>query len=330
MSETDQDALRRLVSDGRLRAVELALPGSAGAPFPGLAELRRRYAGGGDAPAVLLLGDSVSVRVAHGDSDPRPLHRMVADMLPVSSAAIVSSAFQGEIFRDLMCALAVLPRRPTLVVMPINLRAFSPQWHSNPLWEMRQEREIIRRFVDDPAIAIDPVETVVAGPGFFDRYDATPARSVLSDLQSNGEFRALSLAQPSDERDAALRYRELFAWHYGFRLVREHPKLRALAEAVATAADLCGRVMTYITPINMEMGAHLLGNRFRGQMAETVDTARAGLASAGPGGTLDFCSYLGKQYFFHTNLATEHLRDTGRSKLARAIVAGIERQLEKP
>lgn len=332
MPETDdRGRLHRLIADGRARPAEPSLPGSDGAPFPALDQLLRRYGPGGDAPAVLILGDSVSVRISHDDRDRRPLHRMIADMLAVPSLAIAGSAFQGVLFRDLMRALSVLPRRPSLVVIPVNLRSCSAQWHSNPLWEMRQEREIIARFVEDPRTPIPPVETVTAGPGFFERYDASAARSTLSELSSNGEFRALSLARPSDERDAAIRYRELFAWHYGFDLSEDHAKLSALAETIATAAAFGSRVVAYLTPINAELGTELLGGRFAERLDRTAEVVRTRLSTAMADSRrhalLDLRDYLGSRFFFHKNLATEHLAETGRGKLARAVAAEATRLL---
>lgn len=321
-SESDQEALQRLVVDGASSTIELSLPGSGGEPFPALATLCRHYGRLGAAPAVLVLGDSVSIRVAREDEDTRPLHRMIADSLPAASTAIVSSAYQGEIYRDLIRSLAVLPQKPSLIVIAVNLRSFSPQWHSNPLWELRQERDILNRFIDDPEMEIPPLEAVISEPGFFDRHDATPAESTFSNFKFNRDFRALSLARPTDERDAALRYRELFAWHYGYRFSETHPKLAALAEANAIATRVCGRVVNYLTPINLELGVKLLGPRFATHLAETAAAAIAGLSSevkAGASQTLDLSSYLGSRYFFHGNLATEHLRETGRSKLARAV-----------
>uniref|UniRef100_Q07IR4 SGNH/GDSL hydrolase family protein n=1 Tax=Rhodopseudomonas palustris (strain BisA53) TaxID=316055 RepID=Q07IR4_RHOP5 len=298
-------------------------PGSAGQPFPALTTLIEHYGSGGAAPDLLLLGDSVSERIANEDADRRTLHQMMIDRVTSarSCLAISHTAYQPAIYRDLMEALARLPRSPHVVMLPINPRAFSPQWHGSPLWALDQERAAIRAHLADPDQPIAPIADVEAGDGFFDQFDQTRVRLQLSSLTRNGDLRAISLVPTDNPAEQKVRYRELFAWHYAYAFDESHPKLLALRDAITLIGKMNATAVCYLTPINVEAGLDVHGRRFQdvaAALAERIARALAPALDAGGHRFADLSAALGREFFFKNNLATEHLNARGRDKLAAA------------
>jgi hypothetical protein len=314
---------RRLIAAGKAKRVRQVFPGSAGEPFPALSTLIGHYGNAGAAPELLLLGDSVSERVANEDTDRRTLHQMMIGRVPPTRTclAISHTAYQPAIYRDLMEALARLPRSPRVVMLPINLRAFSPQWHGSPLWALSQEHAAIRAYLADPDRPIAAIADVEAGDGFFDQFDRTRVRLQLSSLTRNGDLRAISLVPTDNAAEQKVRYRELFAWHYAYAFDESHPKLVALREAIALIGKMNATAICYLTPINVEAGLDLHGRRFRevvAALAERIAGSLAPTLDAGGHRFADFSATLGREFFFKNNLATEHLNARGRDKLAAA------------
>lgn len=317
---------RRLIAAGKAKKLRQIFPGSAGQPFPALATLIAQYGSGGAAPELLLLGDSVSERIANEDTDRRTLHQMMIDRVgsAQSCLAISHTAYQPAIYRDLMEVLARLPASPRVVMLPINPRAFSPQWHGSPLWALEQEHAAIRAWLADPGRPIPAIADVEAGEGLFDQFDRTRVRLQLSSLTRNGDLRAISLMPTDNPAEQKVRYRELFAWHYAYTFDQSHPKLLALRDAITLIGRMNATALCYLTPINVEAGRDVHGPRFPDVAAALADQIARALAPAlGTGGHrfADFSAALGREFFFKNNLATEHLNARGRDKLAAAATA---------
>ena len=125
------------------------------------------------------------------------------------------------------------------------------------------------------------------------------------------EFRALASETPSSERN-----RELFVFHYGHQLNAAHPKLSALRDAVALAKSIAERVLLYVTPVNVDAAARYAGQALSEIMRLNIDVLRSNV----PLSIIDWHDALPDTAFFHGDIATEHLNETGRANLARRIV----------
>src|SRR5688500_14215929 len=90
-----------------------------------------------EAPEILIFGDSVMERVADDDVDRRPLHQMIKDsLLPRYHCISISySAYNPKIYYYFVKSLEKLKKYPKIIVLPINIRAFSPQWDLRPHWQ---------------------------------------------------------------------------------------------------------------------------------------------------------------------------------------------------
>ena len=210
------------------------------------------------------------------------------------------------------------------VVVPVNLRCFSPQWDLHPAWQFEQELEIIDAFVrhGQPIAAINDV---VEEPGFFRDYDASAVTCPLSRFSTAGDFRRLVHSVPDSAEQRHERAREIFNFHYACPVSKDHRKLRDLVRCVQILARLQCRTLVYLTPINVDGGTGLAGAEWRSALGANASTVLAALGEAA-GPQLKVCDWseaLAAEYFFHEDLATEHLNQRGRAALAKRIAAQL-------
>jgi hypothetical protein len=317
-----KNALALPVVPDRVSRYPVVYPGSAGKPFPLLADLIEAFSRESP-PDVLFFGDSVLERISNFDDDKRTL----VDMLRSSVARDVyfanRPAFNPTLGVALMGVIGRL-RRPTLLVVEINIRCFSPQWDQNPSWAFQQELAAIDAWLDDPAQPLRVIEDVRASAGFFEAFDRTPVNFELSKLAAAGQFRALAADRSHDLATNRDRARELFIFHYTHRLVRSHRKLVDLVSIAERATQLGIDLLLYLTPINSLAGEEYVGGEFRDIHNHNIRVLREAL---GPNGkaVLDLSTAFPRSAFFHPDLPTEHLNQAGRSLLVSALSPLIER-----
>lgn len=295
-------------------------PGSEGRPFPLLSDLVVAYGRGQLGPAMLYLGDSSVLRVAHQDQDQRPLGQMVQDALggPDQLLWSAGSAHQPELWQEaLRLFKGRLAHRPDTLLLPINPRIFSSQWSGNPLWALSAEREILAGW--QPSRMVPPVPAVTGSPQLFAFYDRRSAG--LRELGRLGDLRRLAALGPSQDPKARDdRLRRLLRWHYGEPLLSGHPRLDALAATCKIALAAGIQVVAYVTPVNVGAAGRLCGesllDRLRANIALVRQALPAELTFA------DLHDFLPEAAFFHGNLATEHLAESGRTSLT-ARIAGL-------
>ena len=295
----------------------VVFPGTAGRPFPLLADLVLGYGRDAPAPPTLYLGDSAVFRTAHQDADQRPLGQMVQDALGGPDMVLWSagSAHQPELWQDALRLFeARLPRRPATLLLPINLRMFSTQWSGNPLWALRAERRVLTSW--QPSEMVPPIPDVVGDHALFAGFDRRLAG--FNEPSRLGALRRLAASKDSGERQAAdARFTRLLRWHYGEPLLPHHPRLLALADTFRIAAALGIRAVAYVTPVNVGAMSRLAGPDLPDRIRANIDVVRQSVPDTAP--IADLHDLLAEDAFFHANLATEHLAQEGRQVLAARI-----------
>jgi hypothetical protein len=299
-------------------AKPVVFPGSGGEPFPALRALVEAFSSPAP-PEHLMFGDSVSLRVANEDRDRRDLCAMVREsLLPIRALCVGGSAFNLRIFDAFVDVLRRLPRQPRMLTAPINVRSFSPQWHSNPAWQLTAELKAIDAWIADSASPIAPIPDVTLAPADYAAYDRLPANIPASRRRTLGDFRALALGREG----GAERSRELMAWHYAYRLERAHPLLRSL-ESLAMKCRAAGiGLQLFCTPVNVEFGRLALGREFDEAFSANLAVVDERCRSIGVR-LHDWSGALPAAAFFHPETLTEHLVESGRLWLAERIVASL-------
>lgn len=294
-------------------------------PFAELDFLIGTYNREGRAPDVFCLGDSVWERLSRDDVDQRNMGQLLSDSLKhvLDVVSISHSAYNLRIYLNFIKTLEIMRNRPKYIVLPINLRSFSPQWFMNPLWQFERENEILKELCRNPAMNLPMIEQVIEYPGLYNEFDKMPVNYPLLEYRTVQEFRKIIASVPSTDEEVFQRLRQIFIFHYMHPLVTGHPLLNHLDEALWKLSEMNINAFVYITPINHQAGARFCGDEFSSQVSLNITRVNEVINRHLPNGMLRFIDYgalLGSEYFFNLDNATEHLNENGRKILVEHMV----------
>ena len=320
------DGLRRVTRPFRRKHFEA---------YRELIELIDLYSSLDRAAEVLLLGDSVVERISRYDGDQRTLDRILGELFTgqLRVGCISHTAYNLRIFEALLRALGQLPARPKLIILPINLRSFSPQWFHNPVWQLTHEMDSIEQFIakggKNPMLERESRSTYSLGWYFV------PVKYPASDFTRLGQFLEViyakpKRAKPKNEAARLQRKKQIFIFHYLHPLSPTHPLLGNLKRVIELSANLRVALLAYFTPLNYQAGQKIVGEAFLETVNANLALVQEVFASAAGKETkrlVDFSQLLSVEHFFHEEEASEHLNQEGRRILAEAIAGEIRNLL---
>ena len=274
-------------------------------------------------PDVLLFCDSTNAWIDAGDEDRRSIAALLDEKLPDAKVGVVERGAYHlqvyEAFVDLLIARGVKPRA---VVIPINMRSFSPEWDQRPEYQFDQSQRDLRHADDAIHQAASPLLSVLqlggVPPVSQDQFKNAPVYHGRRIVGRVRDFDNPRYATPSPERT-----RNKFIYHYMYALDGNHRKLAALARIVekSRAADL--NVLFYFTPLDHQTGEQHLPGEFRAQVEENVAAVFDQIGNR-PAPIVNMSLDLPADDFSYHLYPNEHLRDTGRKHVAANIAAALE------
>lgn len=307
-----------------------------------LESIAREFDCGDSCPQIAYFGDSTVLRVADEDRDRRSTAEMLATGLAGRARVLELShgAYHMGVYYHMMSAFRITRMRPRLLVIPINMRSFSPQWYLRPSWEFKAEIGLLRRYY--------------SGKGLRTRYKKTDGNTgyeeirveyPLSNLRTIGEFEKLRLSKPDSPPQQEQRRRELFVYFFLCPLSSGHPLLVKLREVVELARVLRIGVLFYMTPINVEAARDSVGSEFDDYFSRNLRVVedalarekcvfvRTGCTEAGDLGDrsivcMDLARALASDCFFHAGSIDEHLNEKGRKFISKELGTVVPRLLE--
>jgi hypothetical protein len=280
-------------------------------------------------PEILIFGDSVMERVADDDADRRPLHQMIKDFLqPQYDCVSVSySAYNPKIYYYFVKALEKLKNYPRIIILPVNIRSFSPQWDLRPHWQHELEISILKRFIENPRRNPHRIRESLRGTASETLMDAFRNGKVdypLTSFNTIGQFLDMISSKPQDEDKVTLRRKLIFIFHYMYQLGADHKQLIILKELLDLLQTMNIKALLYITPINVEAGEKYVGREFVDHVNKNVNMIlRLGGTANDNFKFRNWVMAFSSEKFFGSDLATEHLNQDGRHKLTEWIAGEI-------
>ena len=258
---------------------------------------------------------------------------MLQERLPDHKVGELSHAAYGmDVYRSYINFMLRQGYRPTLVIIPINMRSFSPEWDQRPGYQFTQEKRVLALGLPlarvfgrplnlfggyEPAITQDEFlrSPVYAGTTQIGKVqDFEDEDSVAPLAEGGGEQFVYYQELPADGD-----YQRLLTYYYMAEVSPRHRKIGAMIDIAQRLQRVGVPVLFYITPVNAELGDVYVGEAFRQQFAANVNVVREQLAVQGVE-LFDF-SFALAAYFFTD---TEHLRQPGKQYLAEQLAAHID------
>lgn len=269
---------------------------------------------------IVQFGDSTDAHCDPADTDRRAIHESVHEALrPRVLLPATRPAYHLAVYEAYAHAIARLPARPRCVVVPINLRSFSPTWCRRPQYQYAELRysfewtpfvydALIHPLMVGKVVSLSPVsEREFLETPVFDGADRIGSVATLERC-----FQASSLTNEQKKH--------VVAYMYGQELTDEHPFLHALASLVTTLRAAGVAPIVYVTPIDHETAARWGGPDLQDRVSHNVSVIQRVLASRGSR-AVDLSFALGSGAFSYRVVPNEHLKSGGRSFVASAIAA---------
>jgi hypothetical protein len=279
---------------------------------------------------IIILGDSVMERVSHRDTNVKPLCFMIEESLGLPISAYTHVGFTPNVFYHMIKVLIrYCSRKPKVLVLPINLRCFSPQWFYNPDYQFQGFIEELdshdgRNVMMMPYPA--PDEPTVAETVEYHQIAVNAPES----LGTVGQYQALAGSTVATLEQMKYRTAHIFAYHYLCSWNEAHPHMVTLEKIVHLMNDWGVGLYFYLTPINVGAPAAGGGTYHWGPMFAEAIREQSNRIHAVLGATLrdyiidDFSSAVPTLGFFHKDETSEHLNQQGRQFIADKVARRIK------
>jgi hypothetical protein len=280
-------------------------------------------------PDIVYFGDSSNASVAEADVDRRPIAACLADSFGASRVCSLDGpAYHAEVYEACIDLLLRRGLHPQAVIIPINLRSLSPEWHLRPEYQFTK----LKRELD----YADHLLYRAASPliDFLRIYDDEPiSRTAFekSPVYCGTEVMGCvrEFENPSYEHVTPEATRNKFIFHYMYELQPEHDKLAAFVRIAQKLRDARITAVFYITPIDVETGERFLPGQFREQVTANIGVIQNELA---PHQTpvIDLAFALPPRDFVWQRYPNEHLCSTGRTFVADKLAEVLQPLAEDP
>ncbi len=290
--------------------------------FPGRTALEETLSGPVE---ILHFGDSVLGSTARGDRDLRGITPMLRERLPSRSIGeIANQAFDLEVFEAFLARLSREPRRPAVVLIPINLRTFSPVWEMAPPYQFRSMKFRLHHgdFAADTLLGpLSALKLYSLNPVSERQYRSTPVLRGERKTGTVGDFMI-----PDGRGDPERRTADLFALNYLHPIRDDHRKLKSIRAIVAHCRAAGMRPIFYVTPLDVETGTRRIGTEFGETVIRHRSILRESLEALGLP-LLDLAADLDASQFDWSESASpnEHLKEAGRKYVAERLAQVLTR-----
>ena len=280
-------------------------------PFPELKKLNRALKSDN---AVLMFGSSVNKWCAKSDTDKRSISEMLDSIFIKQQVTGIShEAYTSDIYLEFVRYVIKINKNPRIII-PINLRYFSPSWDLRPNWQFVKEKCELNGYP----------EWVKVKPRKEQEKLKFENHPVFHNGKKVGTVKEIFESYEKEDANTALA--NGFILHYLQPLIHQHRKLKALKEIVKIAEEQELEVLMYITPIDFSRAEDLKIEGFREQVLENIKIINNELASSAVE-ILDLSFSMESQYFGYDKIPNEHLNMFGKQLLAEKLNVQLKKEV---
>jgi hypothetical protein len=267
---------------------------------------------------VMYLGDSSVTNLAVSDTDRATLPEIVLRMNPGLSVCDGSHpAYSTPMFEYVLDYISRQTNKPNAVIIPINLRSFSPEWDMRPEYQFEKEKfyftvqpRLFSAWYRPLAIfRVLNVNTISQ-----ERYLKTPVfdgREQIGTMVDFFDEKKFSSTTPEN-------IRAKYVVKYMGAIKKEDENILSLGRALDIANRAGIRAYVYITPVDYEGGEKYVGEYFKKQIRENVAMVCKAVEEKNID-CIDLSEGVPRSGFDFGSYPNEHLNETGRLFVAEKV-----------
>lgn len=267
---------------------------------------------------IIYFGDSTIYTLGEGDKDERTTAGMVKDMTPCYSlGSITHAAYHMDLYLEFCRYITRQKNRPYFIIIPINMRSFSPEWDRRPQYQFEIEKIILRGGLLKQLVLAFYKPLCV----FKYNFSTISRKEFLNTPVFNGS-QQMGMVRDFNNK-SYLTYSEnnlknSIIYFYMYTLNREHRKVKSMVEAATILTQNNITAIFYITPIDHETGEKYFPGQFLKRLRHNTQLICSLLEAEGVE-VLDLSIDLTSKYFRWVRYPNEYLRQTGRKYVAEKI-----------
>lgn len=279
-------------------------------------------------PDIVLFGDSVMNAISYKDLDIRSLKEMILKDKNIVNYDIDYFCHYGYhfgVYYMLIQALKYLDLLPKIIILPINMRSFSPQWDLKPAYQFDDTINEIKDFF------IMKKEINLNCPYDIDKQiDYNMAVNLEAEFWID-KFKIIKSYEDivnlkyDTDAENKIKYQTFFIYHYLYKLNENNRKLRLLEQILKCLENEKVKIVMYFTPININAGQKFVGKDFITYFRENVNMVLDMLKTYEKDNLVfeNFSELCDCSCFTYDDDPTEHLNEKGRKLLSDRIMKTI-------
>lgn len=280
---------------------------------------------------ILIFGDSVMSITSDSDVNRETLCEMLRSRLgsKYRVSAIHNLGFHMGIFYCALKAMILLNRVPSTIILPINIRSFSPMWDFRDDIQYDKLIKELIEYLRNEGYDLGNIYGVDKGVTYDEYMDCIGSYRGYG-TEKNSKFIAWVSRKAKDEDEFSKRYKYIFIWHYMYELLVENRKFKLMEELIKLIKRYNIKLLAYATPMNYLAGKKYVGDSFTknyklnsNMVEECFKKYTSSLIYY-----WDYSFLFEPKYFLHENGTSEHLNEKGRRILCKIICNKLQ-EIEK-
>ena len=227
--------------------------------------------------------------------------------------------FSPVIYKEFARLIVQQPKKPKVVVIPINMRNFSSEWFYHPMYQFDIYKSQIGALTG---------KSIFENFGFYFSGRFMLESRIKNWIKEDINYNSINLNHRelrnyiTQESNSTNREKLLFRYHYMYSLKSTHKLCENLNITMDCLRSSDIKVLTYITPINIEEGSRLLGNQFIDVVKDNVDVIENFLSSNNIP-LLNLIMKVKNENFMDKDVVCEHVDFVGKRFIANEVYKKI-------
>jgi len=273
---------------------------------------------------IFLFGSSVEEYADSKDKDKRSISKMINSLSNEYHVDNISgNAYQMDMFLELSKYIVKKLSHPKLIIVPINMRTFSPEWDKRPEYQFEKEKKILNGFTFPEFVEYAYRKQI---PCLFSKFNPITQKDFENTFVFDGKRKVGKvkdfLIERKNIKDMSKYIKDGFVFHYMYRLEKEHRKLKSMIELSRILSASHIKVLFYITPVDYSKGEMYFPGRFIKRLKDNIDLINSILIDEG-NQVLDLSLSLNSIFFSYEARPNEHLNEKGRMYVATKLNENI-------